>query len=182
MRRPFGLRANGGNSGGGGPGGGFASPTGSSPDGSVCATGPCCSENRHPETASVSLFYSYGAKAVSGSSRCPLGHTAQSQQPPGPRRGGAKSCVRAGRIPRSLPRLRHDRLWTACRTPATSRFLIIDQWLMVGKVVLTLGNPTTMLRATKRAYPEFRENSRPRGASGWQNRKIPKVSRTAPKG
>ena len=39
----------------------------------MCATGPCGSKNRHPETASVSVLISYEAKAVSGFARCHLG-------------------------------------------------------------------------------------------------------------
>jgi hypothetical protein len=56
------------------PGGGFASPTGSSPDGSVCATGPCCSKNRHSGTACVSFLFYSEASAVSGSARLLLGN------------------------------------------------------------------------------------------------------------
>jgi hypothetical protein len=72
-----------------------------------------------------------------------------------------RAAVTTGRarIPQSLPRLRHDRLWTACRTPATSCFRLKLQSLTAGKVVLTLPDPTTMLRATKRAPRKLREKA-----------------------
>jgi hypothetical protein len=64
--RTGGLQAN---SGWGEPGGSFASPTGSTlrlRQGERPLE-PDSSKNRHPETASVSCFTSYEAKAVSGS-------------------------------------------------------------------------------------------------------------------